>query len=492
MEERLVDLDELVLRCRNDQARSYISEAVACYRAGAFRSCIVATWVAVVFDILHKLDELALSGDKNAEIRRQAFDEIRRNADINQSLRFENSILEFAKKEFELISPVEYEDLQRLSKDRNRCAHPSMIAYDEIYQPTAELARYHLRNAITHLLQQPPVQGKAAIERLIREVNSQYFPTDIDSAVKSFQQGPLVRPREALVRNFVVVLLKSLLENNVSDPVNARLFAAVEATRRMHRSIVENTFAEKLGDTIRNLTDNNFINAVNFLVHISDTWQYIAIDVRNKIENFVKSVNIATQPELFVILLDFEPLKQIALSALDKASADEIEILTEIQPRAEYLDRALEFYRVASSYNNANRLADGIITYLAPFFKSGHVDRLMTIATENSEVNGSFGLPHILCKIIDANKLPKQKIDELVIRCCVTNTTTFINILDHLQFHHLEILVDKIGDYSIFQRMMEKMRLSAQITEEQFAILMARITQTFMTEQTSKGEELPF
>jgi hypothetical protein len=45
--ERLADLDELILRCRSKQARQYIAEAVACYRAGAFRSCIVATWVVV-------------------------------------------------------------------------------------------------------------------------------------------------------------------------------------------------------------------------------------------------------------------------------------------------------------------------------------------------------------------------------------------------------------------------------------------------------------
>src|SRR3712207_8471465 len=47
----------LVLRCRSEQARQYIAEAVACYRAGAVRACIVATWVAVVYDFVHKLRE---------------------------------------------------------------------------------------------------------------------------------------------------------------------------------------------------------------------------------------------------------------------------------------------------------------------------------------------------------------------------------------------------------------------------------------------------
>ncbi len=58
----LIDLDELILQCRSRHAREYIAEAVACYKAGAFRSCMVATLIAVVFDILDKLRELQISG----------------------------------------------------------------------------------------------------------------------------------------------------------------------------------------------------------------------------------------------------------------------------------------------------------------------------------------------------------------------------------------------------------------------------------------------
>jgi hypothetical protein len=55
----LGDLDELVISCRTEEARAYVSEAVACYKAGAFRACIVATWIAVVYDLLAKIRELA-------------------------------------------------------------------------------------------------------------------------------------------------------------------------------------------------------------------------------------------------------------------------------------------------------------------------------------------------------------------------------------------------------------------------------------------------
>jgi hypothetical protein len=63
----LSDLDGLVLQCRDAKARSYVAEAVTCIKVGAFRTAIVVTWVAVVHDLLAKLDQLSLGGDKKAQ-----------------------------------------------------------------------------------------------------------------------------------------------------------------------------------------------------------------------------------------------------------------------------------------------------------------------------------------------------------------------------------------------------------------------------------------
>ena len=67
----LADLDELILLCRDDKARLYIVEAVTCYRSGAYRSAIVATWIAVCYDIIDKLRELARSmHEESTSLRR--------------------------------------------------------------------------------------------------------------------------------------------------------------------------------------------------------------------------------------------------------------------------------------------------------------------------------------------------------------------------------------------------------------------------------------
>ena len=118
----MTDLDELILKCRTDNAKEYISDAVACYKAGAFKPCIAATWMALVYDIIDKAKELSLTGDKNAKTILDKFNKYREqieNGDqqgVNAALNFERDILDVAKNQLDIIDKIQYEDLIRLKK----------------------------------------------------------------------------------------------------------------------------------------------------------------------------------------------------------------------------------------------------------------------------------------------------------------------------------------------------------------------------------------
>src|SRR6266566_6812915 len=130
-QDSFADLDELLLRCKERQTRGYIAEAIACYRAGAFRAAIVSTWIAVVFDFIHKLRDLALTGDAAAQRELDNLERWQRQGDWKQINKFESRVLTMAKDNFEFLSVSEYDDLLRLYDDRNRCAHPSMLNLEE-------------------------------------------------------------------------------------------------------------------------------------------------------------------------------------------------------------------------------------------------------------------------------------------------------------------------------------------------------------------------
>ena len=420
MEERLVDLDALVLRCRDDQAREYIAEAIACYRAGAFRSCIVATWIAVVYDFMDKLRELELTGDKKAREALEEFEEIQKQHDVKRALEFERQVIEMAKDDFELISPLEYIDLIRLQDDRNRCAHPSMNSFEEIYQPTAELARCHLRNAVVHMLQRPPVQGKAALDRLVRQVSSEYFPQTLDAAMRSFETGPLVRPRESLVRNFIIVLMKELLLGNLDENGEQRYATALNAVRGMHRSVTEKTFAEKLSDVMRRMDDEQLLRAIKFLHAIPDIWQFLEDDICAVLENYAESLPAEDLVPGLLYALHLPPLREKASTALHGVTAEQLYDLIRADhrdSREEFVDQAVNLYIGAYSFQNANFVGTHLIIPLARHLKPHHVERIIKAAAENEEIAHSFERDRALRTIRGLKQIPCERFDELVARC---------------------------------------------------------------------------
>ncbi|UBT78515.1 hypothetical protein LCH33_001869 [Pseudomonas amygdali] len=74
----LSDLDELILSCEDPRSQQYIEEAVRCYKAGAYRSSVVACWIAVAFDLVDKIKELAAGGDKEAQAELTRFETIQK------------------------------------------------------------------------------------------------------------------------------------------------------------------------------------------------------------------------------------------------------------------------------------------------------------------------------------------------------------------------------------------------------------------------------
>ena len=115
-----------------------------------------------------------------------------------------------------------------------RCAYPSLLSLQEPYQPTGELCRYHMRNAIQYLLSQPPVQGKAALDRIWHDIRSEFFPRDVNGAVAALESSPMKRAGESLVRGVVVGLAKDLVTQCRSKDERQRQLAAIHATMKMH------------------------------------------------------------------------------------------------------------------------------------------------------------------------------------------------------------------------------------------------------------------
>jgi hypothetical protein len=292
MHEAFIDLDELILRCRDKQAKKFIQEAVACYRAGAFRSCIVATWNAIVFDFLHKLRELELLGNGEAANLLKEFENLSSTSKLRELWQFESSIPNWAFTKFELISPVEKSDIERLFDDRSRCAHPSMTSLEEPFEATAELARYHLRSAVMHLLERPPVQGRSARVRIFQDIKSEYFPVDPELATQYLQKSPLARARFILIKDIILGLTVSLLTEELPEDERARQFSALNAVSNMYPKETREILNTNLSNIILNkVLDINWDKVIIYLGSIA-AWDSLSEPCQLKAKTFMEKLDV--------------------------------------------------------------------------------------------------------------------------------------------------------------------------------------------------------
>jgi hypothetical protein len=345
------------------------------------------------------------------------FEKIHDSGDPRRALEFERSILKMARDEFDLITAIEYLDLVRLQDDRNRCAHPSIQSLDEIYEAPAELARNHLRNAVIYLLQHPPVQGKVAMSRLIAEVNSEYFPKTQDEAISYFETGPLARPRESLVRNFVIYLSKELILQDPDAKAGRRYLAALGAVRSMHREIAEAALDEKLNGIMQQLKDETLANGVRFVCMVSDTWQYVEEDVRLRMSNFVLAMPDENLAPHLARVLAFSPLRAFALQRLAQVNAAQLDqLIQRIHPSHRDLcaDRAVDLYGVSASFAEAKFRGTHLIIPLAHHLQAHHVEHLVGAIAVNDQLRLNWELEDVLRAIRNAEIIPAQQLDELL------------------------------------------------------------------------------
>lgn len=408
----LADLDELILRCRDQRAKTYLSEAVSSYKAGAFRAAIVATWIAVCFDFIDKLRELALSGDKEAEKQVEELEKTRKSGDISKALKFEREMLKLARDKFELISHLEYIDLDRLQADRNRCAHPSLVSEEQAYTPSAELVRAHIHASVTHLLQHQPAQGKYAIERLMTEVDSEYFPTTVKQATIALSSSPIKKPRDSLVRNFLLLLLKRLLQDGVTGKLRLRTVAALRAVNAMHPTLYASTLNEKLTPLLRIVSDGDLLRCIQLLKRVPDCWQFIGVDVRQRLANFVSALPTDGFDDLD-FLLKFEPLKDSAEIRVCFATRTELKNLFFFDLPSQIADRLIELYLQSKNFDQANDLAKELSSN-ASDLTAEHIKRILIGAHKNDQVLFSFELGSLLSALRARKKLSEEEFDALL------------------------------------------------------------------------------
>lgn len=390
----LADLDELVLKCRDERALQYIKEAVSCYKSGAFRSAIVSTWIAVTFDLIDKFKELSLLGDKEAEKQVEEIEKARHINDIARFLQLERDIINVARDKLELISHTESIDLERLKEDRNRCAHPSMNLEGDIFNPSAELARLHIHSAVNHLLQYPPSQGKYALDKIILEIESNFFPSLKKDVLSVIRNSPLSKPRYSLLRNFIVVLIKNTLKEGYETRVKTKIYLVLEAIKELHQENYDDILGKDLSRIISTVSDDNLNFAVILLMNVDDSWEYLEESVKVKLNNFVQELP-TRHIDYLEDFIDYAPVAVAAKERLNRATMTELVSTVPFAMHHKIIDRMIEIYGNSHNFESANNWVNKAIRHIIDFSPK-HVEKIIEVASTNSQIFDSNEYPRLI------------------------------------------------------------------------------------------------
>lgn len=400
----LTDLDERVFEVRDKTSRDLIREAIAAYRGGAHRSAIMSTWIAIAYDIIAKVRELAAHGEANAVAFSKELDKAISGNDVPKLQSLERDLLTKAKDDFQLLTEREYMDLERIYKDRHQCAHPAFVGDNVLFQPLPELVRNHIAQAIDILLAHAPMQGRSALEQLERDLFSPSFPNhqaDIQEFIKT-------RYVERVKDSGLVKVMQSIV---------GRLFGADHAKYRGReeqlayvlkalRTAKPALFAKEMEPWIRSkaagVHDHRLLSLIPISVVEPAVWQALDNATRAEVKALISSAPAEVLGAVDIFAgLRLGDLKEALLQLFNSLTQDEQEITIILKPLPEFVPSAIEIYRGCKGYRSAEVKGKSLILPLADHFDSEHIRQILEIVVENSQVGMAGGSPEILAELFD-------------------------------------------------------------------------------------------
>ena len=398
MKLHLSDLDELVSKVINTESKKYLNEAVVSYRAGAYRSVLITTWIAVCVDIINKIRELSVEGDPVAKAIEDRLDAIQPD-DTLAMMNFEKELLDFACDDLEFISVIEKSYLNKLKEDRNICAHPTFSVDGSQFTPIAETALSYIVGVANYLLIHPPVKGKVMVKRLFDLINEDSFPEDAEKAfVVLSSKNNLGRVRDSSVRNLVIILLKRLflddekIKLRLLNCISAAMVAISRICPEIYREVIDSKFTQMLSDA----NDKRLKRVLPFILYRPQEWSSIEQSERVRIEGLLPLMSVEAFIKFKVVKVS-ETISSLQSGMLEKVDDfDALETSTLLSSIASPLliEQAIELFNDSKSFDSAEYRGRSIVMPLSEYLTSEHIEKILKGSCENKGAHGYNQILH--------------------------------------------------------------------------------------------------
>lgn len=387
MDTGFVDLDILLTRIRHPQSKVYFLDAVKAYKAGALRGALTSAWVALVYDLIAKYRELSAMGDAAATAFLQSWDNATVSGDIAKLLQLEGGILEDATANTQVVNRIARTHLERLREDRHLCAHPAFSAEADLFQPSPELVRLHLVNAVDLVLSQEPLQGKAIFDLYDVDVQSTGFPTAYERILDYVEQRYLARVRTQNVRNFGTVLAKSLLKGVPAqwEPLHRKIIPSLVALRERAADAWPDVSLAIIR-LIDNLEPANRPRAIAFIAAFPDFWPRLQEPTRTALQQTIDNADPAALTDYRILAgVTVAQFRAPLLPLIAGLNREHLAAAIASQPLADLWPRAIEEYQGSGSWRGSEANFGDLITPFAGRLGSRQLDQLLDAVIDNGQ-----------------------------------------------------------------------------------------------------------
>jgi len=208
----LTDFEELIARIIDADTADYMREAMACYMAGAYRGCIVMSFIALFDDLMRKLAELATINGEARKIHKRA------TKLIEERRVFERYLIDSLNRA-KLIPELDAGTLNTIRERRNRAAHPSG------HHPSAEEARFVFHTVIDRFLCRPLLRTTQLVAEIeARLPNAYFFTSDSVRANAEIVREAIEDLHADALPALLAMLLEAAVASGEATARNARRF----------------------------------------------------------------------------------------------------------------------------------------------------------------------------------------------------------------------------------------------------------------------------
>lgn len=386
MNQSLQSLDALIPVIRDPKSKRLADEAVRAYHGGAFRSSILSIWVAVCADLISKLRELAADGEKWAVAKVTELDTWIVGHAINSLQEFERGIIDLAENEMEILTPQEARDLRRLQEDRHWCAHPAFVSNENLFSPTPEQTRAHLVHAISHLLANPPAQGKKLVERFHADLLGGAIPSSTPQ-MDLYVSAIVAKGRQGSVGTLITSLVASVVGAEATKYAGKEglLVMALSSVGNLKPRWVEESLQPFLSKKGGILPGEKLFALCRFMKAEPRIWDWLEELGQTRLLAMIESSELSHLEEWGA--LDGLVNERIQESlAIRVASAERTTLLGIVgrYPCGAFVTPVIKAYGAVGGFASAKKIGDEALVPCAQYMNEHHLDMLAAELSTNS------------------------------------------------------------------------------------------------------------